>query len=121
MTLPGAGFTMMPAASALRLESLNRTYAANTVRWMSVLGRTLHGTEIESRVQFGLPGPMLCDLAGQLGVDAVVVGSQGRSGISRLALGSVSNYVVRNAPCPVLVVRPETARSIDRQRRKPNT
>jgi nucleotide-binding universal stress UspA family protein len=36
----------------------------------------------------------------------IVVGSHGRSGVGRYLLGSVSDHVVRRAPCPVLVVRP---------------
>jgi nucleotide-binding universal stress UspA family protein len=39
----------------------------------------------------------------------IVVGTHGRGPIGRLLLGSVSEHVVRNAPCPVLVARPETA------------
>ena len=37
--------------------------------------------------------------------DLVVVGSHGRTGVSRALLGSVAEAVVRHAPCPVLVVR----------------
>lgn len=37
--------------------------------------------------------------------DLLLVGSHGRGPIGRLLLGSVSEYVVRNAPCPVLVAR----------------
>lgn len=39
-------------------------------------------------------------------VDLVIVGSHGRSAFGRFLLGSVSDYVVRHARCPVLVVRP---------------
>jgi nucleotide-binding universal stress UspA family protein len=35
----------------------------------------------------------------------VVVGSHGRTGLSRLVLGSVAMAVVNHAPCPVVVVR----------------
>jgi nucleotide-binding universal stress UspA family protein len=38
-----------------------------------------------------------------LGARAVVLGTRGRGGIARALLGSVSDYVVRNAPCPVVV------------------
>jgi universal stress protein A len=39
-------------------------------------------------------------------VDLIVVGTHGRGGVSRLMMGSVAEKVVRTAPCPVLVVRP---------------
>ena len=46
-------------------------------------------------------------VAAEVGVDVIVVGSHGRTGVKRLFLGSVSEHVVRHAPCPVLVVREE--------------
>jgi nucleotide-binding universal stress UspA family protein len=56
------------------------------------------------RVIEGDPGPALCDYARAVDAGAVVIGSRGRSGIKRALLGSVSDFVVRNAPCPVVVV-----------------
>ena len=43
-------------------------------------------------------------LAAERKVDLVVLGTHGRSGLKRLALGSVAERVVRFAPCPVLTV-----------------
>jgi hypothetical protein len=40
-----------------------------------------------------------------LGVDLIVMGSHGRTGIAHVLLGSVAEAVVRTAPCPVLTVR----------------
>lgn len=37
----------------------------------------------------------------------IIVGSHGRRGLSRFFLGSVAERVVRHAPCPVLVFKPE--------------
>lgn len=41
--------------------------------------------------------------------DLVVMGTHGRTGISRVLLGSVAEGIVRHAPCSVLVVRPDSA------------
>jgi len=62
----------------------------------------------EMQVERGDPGPVLCELAEALSADVVVVGSRGRGALRRVLLGSVSSYVVHNAPCPVLVVRAGT-------------
>lgn len=44
-------------------------------------------------------------LAAEQGVDMIVVGSHGRTGLRRLLMGSVTEKVIGNAPCPVLVVK----------------
>jgi nucleotide-binding universal stress UspA family protein len=55
----------------------------------------------------GGPSTTLVEVAE--GADMVVVGSHGRTGLSRLMLGSVAMAVVNHAPCPVVVVRlPDT-------------
>ena len=42
------------------------------------------------------------------GYDLIVMGTQSRKGFDRVLLGSVSEKVVRTAPCPVLTVRPSS-------------
>lgn len=62
--------------------------------------------EVEiSVVQHPSPGRALVEIAEDEEVDLLVLGSHGRSGLSRAFLGSVAERVVRHAPCPVLVVR----------------
>jgi nucleotide-binding universal stress UspA family protein len=46
--------------------------------------------------------------AKELGCDLIVMGTHGRRGVSRVLLGSVTETVVRTAPCPVLTVRAHT-------------
>jgi nucleotide-binding universal stress UspA family protein len=67
----------------------------------------LHGTKIEKRAEVGDPASTICRVAGETGADVIILGSHGRTGMSRLFLGSTSEHVVRHAPCPVLVVRAE--------------
>jgi nucleotide-binding universal stress UspA family protein len=58
----------------------------------------------ETRAVEGSPGHTLCALADELSATTLVMGTRGRGGIKRAFLGSVSDYVVRNATCPVLVI-----------------
>lgn len=54
---------------------------------------------------WGHPAEQICSFAKENGVDLIVIGSHGRSGFSRVLLGSVSNAVANHAPCPVTIVR----------------
>jgi universal stress protein A len=52
------------------------------------------------------PAEEIVDYAKEIHADVIVVGTHGRTGVSRLIMGSVAEHVVRTSPCPVLVVRP---------------
>ena len=64
------------------------------------------GVEVSFLIWTGDPGDMIVAAAEAEHADMILVGSHGRGAVGRLFLGSVSEHVVRNAPCPVLVVRP---------------
>jgi nucleotide-binding universal stress UspA family protein len=63
------------------------------------------GFKADSLVSVGHARTAVVDAAARWGANVIVVGSHGRRGLQRLLLGSVSEYVVRHAPCSVLVVR----------------
>ena len=63
------------------------------------------GADATFLVWEGDAGEAIVAAANSEGVDLIVVGSHGRSGVSRFFIGSVSDYVVRHAHCPVMVVR----------------
>ena len=54
----------------------------------------------------GTPFQEIIETAKTAGVDLIIMGTQGRTGLPHLLLGSVAEKVVRLAPCPVLVTRP---------------
>jgi type II secretory ATPase GspE/PulE/Tfp pilus assembly ATPase PilB-like protein/nucleotide-binding universal stress UspA family protein len=53
----------------------------------------------------GRPSEVIVAYARDSGNDLVVVGTHGRSGLKRMALGSVADRVLRDAPCQVVVIR----------------
>ncbi|HEY5110319.1 MAG TPA: universal stress protein [Acidimicrobiales bacterium] len=59
--------------------------------------------DVEVRVLGGEPAAAICGLAAELEARAIVLGTRGRGGIARALMGSVSDYVVRSAPCTVVV------------------
>ena len=70
------------------------------------------GVEVSFLVWTGDPGDMIVEAAESERADMVLVGSHGRGAVGRFFLGSVSEHVVRHAPCPVLVVRPKETRAL---------
>lgn len=63
------------------------------------------GIAIRTDTRVGEPAETIVEYVTENGIDAVVMGSRGRSGLSRLLLGSVAEYVVRRSPTPVAVIR----------------
>ncbi|KAF8033070.1 hypothetical protein BT93_D1842 [Corymbia citriodora subsp. variegata] len=53
----------------------------------------------------GEPKEAICEAAEKLDVQLLILGSHSRGAVQRAFLGSVSDYCVHNAKCPVLVVR----------------
>jgi len=64
-----------------------------------------HDRSVETATVHGSVPTGIVEYAEEHGVDHVVMGSTGQTGLSRILLGSVAETVVRRAPVPVTVVR----------------
>ena len=101
MLVTGTGFAggVMPPAEAQRYHDERLAQA----QVQADAARSVIGSEkAETMILSGAPGPALCEFAVSLPADVIVMGTRGRGGLRRAVLGSVSDYVVRNAPCPVV-------------------
>jgi nucleotide-binding universal stress UspA family protein len=79
---------------------------ANAERRLATLKRSAAalGLTAETVVITGRPAPAIVEHAKEGGFDLIVMGTQGRTGLSHVVLGSVAERVVRTAACPVLTV-----------------
>ena len=63
--------------------------------------------EVRTKVEMGLPYKNIVERAREDGADMIVMSTHGRTGFSHVLLGSVTEKVVRTAPCPVVSIHPE--------------
>lgn len=76
------------------------------------------GRDAASEVQFyvhariGKAADQVLNLAREVGADLIIVGSHGKTGVERLVLGSVSERIVREAHCAVIVAREKGYRDV---------
>ena len=63
------------------------------------------GFQVTTAMEEGNPKSVIGDFAAKWPADLIVMGSHGRKGLDRFLLGSVSEAVVRHAPCSVEIVR----------------
>ena len=68
------------------------------------------GTVAQSHLRAGDAAKEVVNLAEEIAVGLIAVGSRGRGRIKRMLIGSVSDSVVRYAHCPVMVVPGEEAK-----------
>jgi nucleotide-binding universal stress UspA family protein len=103
--MPVSGF----AGSGLSPRELEAEDEARLAAARSDLGAAAAALGVhdgQTLVLHGGPGVALCEMAAERSARAIVMGSRGRGGLKRALLGSVSDYVVRNSPCPVVIARP---------------
>lgn len=99
----GPGEAAAPGAIAQLLEEQERFHSDLAQRAAAELKKV--GFEAEARMVRSDPRTALEEEARREGVDLIVIGSHGRSGIKKILLGSVATHIVTHAPCSVLVVK----------------
>lgn len=71
-------------------------------------GKSVGYTKIEGFVSYGsAKEAMAHQLPKDYDIDLIMVGQSGLNAVERIVMGSVSSYIIRQAPCDVLVVRGE--------------
>ena len=80
-----------------------------TLRKLTWRVKVAGGIVAKAHLRMGAVAEEIVELAEDLDVDLIIVGSRGLRGIRRAITGSVSESVFRHARCPVMVVRPKSS------------
>ena len=81
-------------------------------RQIAGLAASIHDATVDWHVTEGEPGPAIVTYSEDIHANLIVMATHGRSGLSRLLLGSVTEYVMRHSHCPVLTVKPGEAERV---------
>lgn len=117
----GAGLIVLHVMEPIRslagvdlgINELERIWKAGREVAEQEMNALLSGADPNLRtahiIEEGMPFERIIWIARRQGADLIVMGTHGRSGLRRVFFGSVAERVVREAPCPVLTVRPPAA------------
>lgn len=101
---PTASLLGLEAISASEMDNLRNAVAKGSFE----AGRRAIGdspVQVTTHAAIGHPGHEIVTYASVNKPDAIIMGSRGLSTVRSLLLGSVSQYVVQHADCPVMIVR----------------
>jgi nucleotide-binding universal stress UspA family protein len=84
-------------------DVLESSYPARLAR--ALAGKSHHQAQFEV-LHHEHPGVAISEFAASIGAALIVASTHGRTGLARLAVGSVAMEIVRHAPCPVVLNRP---------------
>ncbi len=99
---PTTGYYRAPSPEALiRREDEANEYLAEVAARLEG-----EGLEVEYLTQPGSPGRTIVNYAEDNGIGLIALATHGRSGLGRIAFGSVADFVMKSSGLPNLVIRP---------------
>ncbi|HSE02613.1 MAG TPA: universal stress protein [Methylomirabilota bacterium] len=101
---PTLGGEYLPPQAWDRIEAASRTAAQKQIAQLLARARRA-GVRATGVIGAGSPYELIARVARSRRADVLVLGTHGRTGLSRFFLGSVAARVLATAPCPVLTVR----------------
>ena len=98
-------FSAWSATGALAVGQMMDSWIVERNEYLKALGAKIDGVAVETDCRVGSPTSEVLSIIAGVNNPLVVMTSHGRGGVGRLVLGSVANRIVRDAQCPVLVIR----------------
>jgi len=100
---------MMHQTTADLLDDVVKKHETAVLRFLKAqCSDLLPGVDVHVKAELGTPDVNIVDEAKNDNADLIVISTHGRTGLSHILVGSVTERVVRHAPCPVLSIRPDS-------------
>ncbi|SDQ53113.1 universal stress protein [Natronobacterium texcoconense] len=97
--------SVVPEGPLGTLENETATPAAQRAADHVAFEARQRGVDVVTAVEQGVPHEVILEYTDEHGIDAIVMGTQGRTGIDRVLVGSVTERIVRMAEVPIVTVR----------------
>jgi nucleotide-binding universal stress UspA family protein len=100
-------YVMLPILSpeTIRAEQHPEDYYGIGASRLHQLRAPDEDVRVEHRLEAGNPVRVILNVAEESGAGLIILGTQGKTGLERVLLGSVAEEVLRKAACPILTVR----------------
>ena len=95
-----------PPVDLMSLDRTIETAARETLEGWVARHLKHKASGVRILIRSGVTHEVVCKAAEDVGANLIVMATHGRRGLGHVILGSVTERVLRDAPCPVLVVRP---------------
>lgn len=102
---PAAAMLGFGALTTLQMESTKESVARGSFDAAHKAIDDAKPAVVQTHFALGHPGTEITSFAKSVKADLIVMGSRGMSAVAGLLMGSVGEYVVRHASCPVTIVR----------------
>jgi nucleotide-binding universal stress UspA family protein len=112
-------FAAMSAAEGAYIPKLPETNQRALKARLAQIKPTAANVKYSHHFVEGVPSTEIVALADKLPADLIVMSSHGRTGLSRVLMGSVAENVLRQAKCPVLIVKQELQPAPDNDTKVP--
>lgn len=93
-------------ASPKMMQELSDQAKKHLEEWRAEAEKLVGAPRVRSETAVGEPAAEIVSFARASGIELIVIGTHGRTGLEHALLGSIAERVVRRAHCPVLTVRP---------------